>query len=339
MSEQEDTVKKVVHRIEPKQQPIVMSNSLGSERLEELSNLPKTVNAQYFQEQASLENLVEEGWGQEDTEVQVGRRSLLACVVVLAAFFLGCAVWALVLINDGEESVLVEPAPESTAMSFEEKSEMRNAAIAAYLAATTVQEKALYVRDPERVLPLMEEYYKKLPVVSEQMRSSVVESPVMGKNGVLWRVKAREKDIHGSIHLLVETKEDGRSLVDWETDVIYQPSDWSAFKKAKSTEVHAFRARVQIAQLDGFHGFEFSEYNRFRCFKVTLPGSDDYLWAYTEIGSKEDAKMVNLITSGGRRSINTKRTIPAILELRYPEGGQSGRCVHLSRLVQAGWLH
>jgi len=217
--------------------------------------------------------------------------------------------------------------------------EIRNTTVAAYLAAATVQEKALHVRDPERVLPLMEEYYKKFPVMAEQMRSDVVESPVMGKKRVLWRVKAREKATHGSLYLLVEMNEDGTSLVDWETDVVYQPSSWSLFKSTKSTEVHTFRARVQIAQLDGFHGFEFSEYNKFRCFKVTLPGSEDYLWAYTEIGSAEDMKMVSLITAGGRRRINTKRAFPVMLELRYPKNGQSSRCVHLSRLVQAGWLH
>ena len=126
MSEQENSVKKEVHRIEPKQQPIVLSNTSGSQKHEELSNLPKTVNAQYFQQQASNEDHVENEWGQEASEVQSGRRNLLAGVLVLAAFFLGCAVWALVLINGGEKTVLIEPAPASTALSFEEKLEIRN---------------------------------------------------------------------------------------------------------------------------------------------------------------------------------------------------------------------
>ena len=339
MSEQEESVKKVVHRIDPKQQPMNLPNTQDSHKHEELSNLPKTVNAQYFQQQVSEENHVENEWGQEVSEVQGGRRKLFAGVLVLAVFFLGCAVWALVLMNSGEKSTLTESEPASTGLSFDEKLEIRNTTIAEYLAAATLKEKARYVRDPERVLPLMTEYYKTFPLVPEQIRERLVESPVMGKEGILWRVRARDKDIHGSIYLLVETQEDGTSLVDWETDVVYQPSSWSAFKATKSTDAHVFRARVQTAQLDGFHGFEFSEYNKFRCFKVTLPGSDDYLWAYTEIGSKEDAKMVNLITSGGRRNINAKHVALVVLELRYPENGQSARCVHLSRLVQAGWLH
>jgi len=339
MSEQEEPVKKVVHRIEPKQQPIVLSNTSDSQKHEELSNLPKTVNAQYFQQQISNDDHVENEWGQEAFEVQSGRRNLLAGVLVLAAFFLGCVIWALVLVNSGEKTVLIEPAPASTTLSFDEKLELRNATVAAYLRAGTLHEKALYVRNPERVLPLMDAYYKKFPLEPEMVRNSIVESPVMGKEGVLWQVEAREKSSQGSQYLLVETQEDGSSRVDWETDVVYQPSDWNAFKAAKSTEAHEFRARVQIAQLDGFHGFEFSEYNKFRCFKVTLPGSDDYLWAYTEIGSAEDMKMVSIITAGGRRNINTKRAFPVMLELRYPQNGQSSRCVHLSRLVQAGWVH
>ncbi|MFT5883525.1 MAG: hypothetical protein ACI9FG_002042 [Crocinitomicaceae bacterium] len=339
MSDQEESEKKVGHRIEPKQQPIDLPNTSDSQKHDEFSNLPKTVNAQYFKPQVANHDQVESGWGQEAAEVQNGRRNLLVGLLVLAAFFSGCVVWALVLVNSAEEVVEASTAPVSTALSFDEKLELRNATVAAYLSAGTLQEKALYVRSPRRVLPLMDAYYKKFPLESELVNETIVESPVMGKEGVLWRVSAREKNSQGSQYLLVETQEDGTSQVDWETDVVYQPSDWKAFKALKSTEVHTFRAQVQIAQLDGFHGFEFSEYNKFRCFKVTLPGSDDYLWAYTEIGSEEDVKMVSLITSGGRRNINTKRVTLVMLELRYPENGQSSRCVHLSRLVQAGWLH
>ncbi|MEO1857421.1 MAG: hypothetical protein ABGY95_08685 [Rubritalea sp.] len=339
MSAQENSVKKVVYRIEPKQKAGVLANTSDPSEQGGLSNMPKTVNAQFFQKQVADEDHVESAWGKELPEVQSEQRKLLAGVLVLAAFFLGCAVWALTLINSGGNVNQAIEASPNGALSFDEKLEIRNSTIAAYLAATTIEEKAQFVRDPERVIPLMEQYYKKFPMEPEQIRSRFMESAVMEKGGVLWRVRARDKNTHGSLHLLVETRDDGVSLVDWETDVIYQPSDWSTFKSTKSIEPHVFRALVQIAQLDGFHGFEFAEYNKFRCFKVTLIGSDDYLWAYTEIGSPEDDKMVKLITSGGRRNINIKQPLPVMLELRYPLNGQSVRCVHLSKLIQAGWLH
>ena len=338
MSEQGDQEKKVVHRIEPKQQPIVLPSASDSQTEEGLK-ISEAGKTPHFQQYVSHEEDIENDWGRELSEDQKGRRKLLAGVVAIAVFFLGCAIWALLLINSREKNQQVEPALASAALSFDKIEEIRNTTVAAYLGAATLEEKARYVRDPERVFPLMEEYYKKNPLVPEQIRSNLVETPVTGRDGVLWRVKAREKDANGSLYLLVETKEDGRSLVDWETDVIHQPSDWDAFIKTKSTVAHEFRAMVRLAQLDGFHGFEFSEYSKFRCFKVTHPDSDGYLWAYTEIGSKEDARMQQLIASAGRKGKNRKRAIPVILELRYPENGQSARCVHLHSLVRAGWLH
>jgi hypothetical protein len=235
--------------------------------------------------------------------------------------------------------IVGETTPLPDEVSFDAKHEMRNQTIAKYLAARTVSEKVLHVRDAERVRPLMEEYYKKHQIVAEEVLENLDESPVMGKENVMWRVRARDKDTHGSLYLLVETDDFGVSHVDWEVDVVHQPSDWNGFKDQRSAEAHTFRALVQIAQLDGFHGFEFAEYNKFRCFKITLKGSEDYLWGYTEVGSEEDTKMVSLITAGGRRSLNNKRIVPVMLELRYPENSQSGRCVHISQLIQAGWLN
>ena len=120
MSEQEESVKKVVHRIEPKQQPIVLPNTSGSKRHEDLSLLPKTVNAQFFQQQLTNEDQVENGWGPEAAEIETsGRRHLLAGVLVLAAFFLGCAVWALVLISGGEKEQTSRLTPAVTGLSFD----------------------------------------------------------------------------------------------------------------------------------------------------------------------------------------------------------------------------
>lgn len=93
---------------------------------------------------------------------------------------------------------------------------------------------------------------------------------------------------------------------------------------------------MQVVQLDGFHGFEFAGFNKFRCFKVIFPLSEDYLWAYTEVGSEMDQQMVSLVTAEGRRKLNNKKVFPVMLELRYPENSQSQRCVYLEKLVQAG---
>lgn len=330
--------KKVIHRLEPKKRPVVLSKASDGEKLAEVSERPMTVNAQFFQDFVDDQITLENNWGVEVEKSSTGRVWLFASIALVGAFFIGCAVWAIFLVNQKIE-VVSPTSPGAAEVSFEEKQELRHQAVAQYLGAKTVSERALYVRDAERVLPMMEAYYKKFPLVAETLPENVVESPVMGKENVLWRVRARDKDTYGSLYVLVETDEQGQSHIDWETDVVHQPTDWNSFKSERSSELHTFRALVRIAQLDGFHGFEFAEYNKYRCFRISLPGSEDYLWGYTEVGSKEDVKMVSLITAGGRRNINNKRTVPVMLELRYPDNSQSGRCVHISRLIQAGWLH
>ena len=63
------------------------------------------------------------------------------------------------------------------------------------------------------------------------------------------------------------------------------------------------------------------------------------MWAYTEVGSTLDQQLLSLITLGGRRPLDTKKRVRAMLRLRYPEGSQSASCVFIDELVQAGWLY
>ncbi|MFC4993157.1 hypothetical protein [Rubritalea tangerina] len=320
-----------VHKLESKKAPVLLSKTVRSEESDTLGGI---ASLSLKEEVQDVQELVEEAWDKKGGKPS---RWFLLSLYVLVGVVTVAGVWAIVLLSQQAEMSVAAPR-EKEAMSYAEKQALRLEVIQSYLAASTVAEKALYVRDAARVLPLMEAYYSKYPMQPESLSGQVIESPVMGKEGVMWRVKVREGEAEALSYIYVESSDDGSALVDWETDVIYQPSDWGAFTDERSTKPHTFRAFVQAAQLDGFHGFEFSEYNKYRCFKVTLPGSDDYLWAYTEIGSALDAQLVNVVSGGGRRSVNSKRKVPVILSLSYPEGALSPRCVHLTELLQIGWM-
>ncbi|MGJ8672088.1 hypothetical protein [Rubritalea sp.] len=340
MSEQESS-KKVIHRLEPKRRPVVSTSIDDAVKLEALGQVAPSVNAHFFGEGPEHTVDVESSWDEVDLNTQSkGRKWLTNSVLSISVLFLGFLVWGLFLSKATVERVteVIESA-EEIQLSHKEKSASRRAVIRDYLSANSLEEKMEYVRDPERVRPLMGKYYEVNPLLAETPSEEHPEEPVMGKSGVLWQVKARQAKPGQTPFLMVETSDDGLSLIDWETDVIYQPSNWEEFIAVRSTRPHTFRVFLQVAQLTGFHGYEFADYTKYRCFKVTIPGRKDYLWAYSEIGSQLDLKLVSLITSGGRRNINTARTVRAMVELEFPEKSQSAMCVSIDALLQAGWFH
>ncbi|MFC5050391.1 hypothetical protein ACFPK9_07185 [Rubritalea spongiae] len=339
MSEQ-DPFKKVVHRLEPKKRPVVSTSIDDAEKLEELSQVAPSVNTQFFGDGPQYVEDVETDWDGVEIEKSEGRKWLIISVCAFSFFFVGCMLWGFFLSKNpqSEESAGMKSEEVVVELSYEEKSASRKEAVERYLSASSVDEKAQYVRDAERVKPLMEEYYREHPLQAETLSEDYLEEPMMGKDQVLWRVRTREAKAGQAPYLILETSDAGESLVDWEADVVHQPSDWERFIAVRSTQPHTFRVFLQVAQLSGFHGYEFADYTKYRCFKVTIPGRDDYLWAYSEVGSKLDAKMLYMVTAGGRRNIHSAKKVHAILQLRFPENSQSDMCVAIEDLVQAGWL-
>jgi hypothetical protein len=332
--------KKVIHRLEPKKRPVVATAIDDTEKLESMEQVAPTVNAHFFGEGPEHVKDVESGWDDVEEKIQsVGRRWLAISVMSFAGVVLIFLCWGLLMSRSVDSPELTQLAGvQEQELSYAEKAASRRGVIDKYLRATTLEEKAKYVRNPERVKPLMEQYYSKNVLLAETPSEEKYEEPIMSSSAVKWRVDARLPEAGQSKYLILETDEAGVSLVDWETDVIYQPSDWEKFISVRSTRSHTFRVFIQGAQLSGFHGYEFADYSKYRCFKIWIPGREDYLWGYTEIGSLLDAQLVSLITSGGRRNINTNRRVRAILALKYPEKSQSASCVFIDELTQAGWI-
>ena len=321
---------KKIHRLEPKKAEGRFDDASSGEEKRNLENVP----FQKFEIQE--ENLEEEWAASEMKSATEGGRWLrigLCCVVF---FFLSCAVWSVLTIFRDSEEVAVSPEVAEKEYGFEELFTLRKQTVADYFNAGTVAERAKYVRDAERVQPLMEEYYSKFPL--EKAKSVLVrgENPKVHNDKTLWMMHVDVN--HKRVGVVVETMKDGAAKVLWELEAVYQPSDFDAFKSSRKSEEHTFRAKISGAQLNGFHGFEFADYNKYRCFRVEIPKRDEYLWAYTEIGSPLDKQWYYFVTSGGRSAFENSKSKSVMLKLRFPENSQSDRCVHLGELLQSGWL-
>lgn len=218
--------------------------------------------------------------------------------------------------------------------------ERMNKSAASYYGADTIEKKLEFVRHPDRVRPMMERYYKTrelkpLPFkgVSKQVARSI-------GNRLFWVVVSdsgnEEIKLPG---LMMEQTDDGQFLIDWESQVIYQPSDWDTFVKERSTKPHQFRVLVSFPQYQAFYGYEFADYNKYRAYQVNLLNREDMLWAYALIGSDAEQVINHQLQNKANGRPKAQVSVPMILTLSFPENAMSDQCVQIDSLDSAAWLY
>jgi len=138
-----------------------------------------------------------------------------------------------------------------------------------------------FVRHPDRVAPMIKDYYARYDVGKfkfqkfEHLRAVSIE----GKAFVYATVVVIPE---GTRSLLIEQVEADRYRVDWESSVMYQPMAWGSYvlkKPLKSMDMH-----VQV-KVDDFYAHRFKDEKLYQCYQLTALGSDEYLFGYVERGS------------------------------------------------------
>lgn len=306
-------------------------------------------SAQLLEQPRAQQQDLEEQWLEDSDSSSSKARSwvLIAAAICLAALFSG-AVWAVSKLKQGEEKAYekkaeieqLEKEERIVERSAEEVVAERKRVVKAYLAANTVEEKIRYVRHPERVGPLMREYYKTHPLEPFTLKGFKKLRPHTLGYRVFWVASVEVEEDAISRSLLVEPTSDGASLVDWESNVVYQPGDWNAFCAERRTSPTAFRATIELVEVEALYAYEFSDYKKYRCFRVRTRQSDKELWGYTEIGSVVDEKIIqHFRRPGGDDTLNYGVSAPMIVSLRYPEDSMSANCVHIDECFQSTWVY
>lgn len=324
---------KKVHRLEPGKTPKTFESSKHSPI--QPTQPEKVVFQKLEIEEENFENQWDEGSVESTKERGITWVPIL--VGVFGVLLVGSLCWGLGLLSSSPESedTLVLKASKKQ-LSMVELFEKRKEAVRRYALAETVEERAQFVRDGQRLYPLMKEHYERFPMKEVWDVKVKGEHPKQVGETMFWNMHV---DLNGKrVTMIVENLESGEAKVDWEVDAPHQPDEFSAFLQTKPSDPKTFRALIRGAQKNGFHGFEFDDYNKYRCFLVSIPNYDDYVWAYTEIGTQLDQLWVNFVTDGRRRDFDKTRDRAVILQLRFPQDAQSKRCVHLGELVTPGWI-
>ena len=280
---------------------------------------------------------VEDDWKGMSEKPKLNRFLVSLGGFVLLVLIAGVA-WAVIEMKEGEEVVELEERETEEAKDLEvrEDLEMMEELCRAYLAADNIEDKRKTVSYPEKVDAMMKDYYSRHDFSPQKVKEIDIVLSSDSDFRVFWIVSCTLEGEVEPKSLVVSQSDSGKFGVIWELDVVYQPVPWEAFIEKEVTELTPFRVTVLAKAKSGYYGYEFADYKKYRCFKLKVPGSEKYLWGYTEAGSATDNELVARYKESSKK-IQTKEGFPMILGLRYMENSMSNQCVLIDRFFGNDW--
>ncbi len=264
-----------------------------------------------------LHNSMFTGWlyrdGRLDRNTVIGGIVGAAMLIMLGAFLVG---------KMGEGRALVERMkPVSPYELSQEEYNKASAVATSYLEAPNWKKRLAFVRNPQRVAPVMEKWYASHPdVPAEEVdidrgyrRGEVVSLMVLIKNS--------------DPVFLALVNEEGGYKVDWESSSGYQAIDWKELMEKKPTA--PVKLRCLIEKTDYF-SYGFSDASTWYAFKIRYPRGGEVLYGYAE---KPGA-----LGAGLEAMLGFDPMAGVILEVAYPVDAKSNNQVKIIRLVQDSWI-
>lgn len=207
-----------------------------------------------------------------------------------------------------------------------------NSCLKGYLAAETISEKIKFCRHPERVEPLMRDYYENHDIEPVDYKVLVDLIPMMAAEGSFNFIKFLDSGDQTEV-LFLERYDDGRYLVDWETDVSYLPMDWDEFLKKghpKPLNMRVFVEKVNV-YLDQFDDEKYDSY------RLSTRNFKEPVYAYVEQRSEQGVKINSAIELAMKLGDESPQAM--ILSLSLVKGGSSKNFMLIKGLVEPRWVH
>ena len=183
-----------------------------------------------------------------------------------------------------------------------------------------------FIRDPERVQPLIEDYYSRHPFAMTGV-SEIVRFQEIMINLKIFLIADIVLEGKGANTVVLQDAGDG-FVVDWETYVCYNPMDWDDFYRKRPGPAMSLRV---LATLDHNPGFAFPGEAEWVCVRMIARDSDEELYGYVRTGSQTALRVQEMLED--------EWEFPCILQLQFPEDGKGGdRQVHIKGLVMENWI-
>lgn len=279
---------------------------------------------------------LEENWGKPESE---NRPLPWGWFALIAIFLAGGALWSLKNVFVADEHIAVIRIEAESILQDEETSVETareligriQSTIAAFCMAPDIETMTHFIRHLERVRPLMDDHYSRNPF--ETLGPATVETlrPLtLGTHGDFWVATLKLRD-GGSKNLIVQAREKGPALVDWETAVNYQPMVWDDFARQRPVE-SPMDFRVYL-QPDSLHTHEFQDASKWDSYMLTALNSEEMLFGYV----RTDSPTAQLLRAWFAR--NRSQRAAMIMRLSIPEGLASPRGVVIDHALSVRWIY
>jgi hypothetical protein len=211
--------------------------------------------------------------------------------------------------------------------NIEAKKPKIGAAIRQFFTANSIAEKALCSRDAERVLPLMEVYYKRhqLIVGVWQKLGWVLNMDEPGQR--LAYAQSLFEDVD-PVCLIIEETASGEIHIDWESSVRYSELDWQEFISTRPDQPTLFRV-IASKPVNSPESF-FSAGDE--VIELKHPAEQGTVYAYFNRADPQFKTLVEQLQLGNWTNV------PLTLRLCYPGPTSNAKTVRIAGVEGKGWL-
>ncbi len=277
-----------------------------------------------------------------DKFIRVLTAAVFAAALLIAAFVIYSFVMQTTRVIGTEAKTLQELPPQIRALIDEAnetpitddltqaEDKIAASVLSGFLNAKSIDERLRFVRNQEKVRPLMEEWYQKNPEEAERewpdaeilLRKKIVDQ------GRYFIILAVEFVGLGKRVLAIEQSLDGEMRLDWPTTVGYQPMPLEEFKTKRPITPVKFWVKMKPSE---FYNHRFSDPLEYKAVELSYPGRIEFkLIGYIKRSTDWGAKLITKLEEGQAPSL--------ILELAYPEKAtEDSSQVEIVSILSESW--
>ncbi len=264
----------------------------------------------------------------------------------LAVLLVGIAVYGFYVQRQKPQPVVLPPITEppiDRAILTQYDALNAEQAVRDFLAADGIEAKLAFVRQPERIRPLMQRWYrgertagplqagevamqdKKGGEIGSTRYYVILAMPVFVPDPLNPGSTYEEMNFFALEE--IRTGSTSTYLVDWETSTGYQDLPLDTYKATMPAEPYPFRIYLKP---DNYYDHNFPEL-QWQCVALSYPGRNFHLYGYIQRTSLEGRKLLDLIEAVGQAAI--------IAELTYPPDAVSRDQVIVKRILHPSWFY
>lgn len=224
--------------------------------------------------------------------------------------------------------VAATPATSPSAIEGVESKRPRiELALRGFFEAAGIDQQLAFSRDPQRVRPLMDQYYRSHPRKSLQWKNLGWVLPVDEDGYRLGYAQAVFANAE-PVSLIIEEMADGTFRVDWESSVRYGEAEWVDFIKTQPSSPTLFRVIASKPQNIPPEAAPMGS----ELLEIKHPDDNDVVYAYFDRKDPKFHPLLQQLQSGNWKDV------PLTLRLCFPGPAGSGRNARIAAVEGKGWL-